>query len=144
MARRLVGVVAPRPVVWVAFRWLALTFYWFVLSLAAEPLVPVGKWVGHDRGALEVAGVDDPFANEPCHHADLDRALGVCTAGVRRVLLAHQPINASWPRIVVGLVKLGGSHLYVPRGTGWWGPPMRFGAPNEVTGLTLQRAERAG
>jgi hypothetical protein len=41
-----------------------------------------------------------------------------------------------------GLHRLGkGSLLYVSRGTGTWGPPMRFLSPPEVTLIELQRVE---
>ncbi|EHP37667.1 metallophosphoesterase, partial [Cupriavidus basilensis OR16] len=29
--------------------------------------------------------------------------------------------------------------VYVSRGTGYWGPPKRFGAPSEITKLRLVR-----
>ena len=38
---------------------------------------------------------------------------------------------------VVGLCEHEGTHLYVSCGTGFWGPPMRLGAPSEITHLTL-------
>ena len=40
---------------------------------------------------------------------------------------------------VAGLYRRGASQLYVSRGTGSWGPPMRLGAPAEITELTLRR-----
>lgn len=36
-----------------------------------------------------------------------------------------------------GLRKLGALTVYTSRGTGYWGPPMRLGAPSEITRLTL-------
>ena len=40
-----------------------------------------------------------------------------------------------------GLFKLKGhSHIYVSRGTGTWGPPVRFLAPPEITLIEFQRA----
>jgi predicted MPP superfamily phosphohydrolase len=30
--------------------------------------------------------------------------------------------------------------LYVSRGTGYWGPPIRLGAPSEITQIQLTRA----
>ena len=39
-----------------------------------------------------------------------------------------------------GLHKLDGLWVYVSRGTGYWGPPKRFGAPSEITRLSLMRA----
>jgi hypothetical protein len=51
------------------------------------------------------------------------------------------PFNLiEWPFYPVrcGLTKLvGGSHLYTSRGTGTWGPPVRFLAPPEVTVITV-------
>ena len=40
---------------------------------------------------------------------------------------------------VAGLAKHGPTWIYVSRGTGYWGPPMRVGAPHEITLLTLRR-----
>jgi predicted MPP superfamily phosphohydrolase len=41
---------------------------------------------------------------------------------------------------VAGLHRLGASAVYVSRGTGFWGPPMRLGAPSEITEITLRPA----
>ncbi len=41
---------------------------------------------------------------------------------------------------VSGLAKHGPTWIYVSRGTGYWGPPMRVGAPQEITLITLRRA----
>lgn len=41
---------------------------------------------------------------------------------------------------VAGLAKHDKTWIYVSRGTGYWGPPMRVGAPHEITLLTLRRA----
>lgn len=46
--------------------------------------------------------------------------------------------------IDAGLLKLEkGAHLYVSRGTGTWGPPMRFLAPPEVTVIDLVHFKKA-
>ena len=84
-------------------------------------------------------------------------------AGVR-VLLAHQPRSAAaaaqagfdvqlsghthggqyWPwnlfvrlqqPYTAGLHRLQRLWIYTSRGTGYWGPPVRFGAPSEITRL---------
>jgi predicted MPP superfamily phosphohydrolase len=86
-------------------------------------------------------------------------------AGVR-LLLAHQPRSAfaaasagfdlqlsghthggqffPWNFVVrlfhpftAGLHRLGGLWIYISRGTGYWGPPKRLGAPSEITYLRL-------
>lgn len=43
--------------------------------------------------------------------------------------------------IVAGLRRRAGDDgwIYVSRGVGYWGPPMRLGAPSEITCLTLRR-----
>ena len=41
---------------------------------------------------------------------------------------------------VAGLHRLGALWVYVSRGTGYWGPPKRLGAPSEITQLRLVRA----
>ena len=40
---------------------------------------------------------------------------------------------------VRGLNRFGRGWVYVNQGTGYWGPPMRIGAPAEITLLTLKR-----
>ncbi|HOZ63595.1 MAG TPA: metallophosphoesterase, partial [Burkholderiaceae bacterium] len=39
-----------------------------------------------------------------------------------------------------GLHKLQDLWVYTSRGTGYWGPPKRFGAPSEITHLRLVTA----
>lgn len=41
---------------------------------------------------------------------------------------------------VAGLRRIDGLLVYISRGTGYWGPPKRFGAPSEITRLRLVRA----
>jgi predicted MPP superfamily phosphohydrolase len=86
-----------------------------------------------------------------------------------KLLLAHQPRSAAaaadagfdlqlsghthggqfWPwsyfvrlqqPFTAGLTKLNQLWVYTSRGTGYWGPPKRFGAPSEITLLRLVRA----
>jgi uncharacterized protein len=40
---------------------------------------------------------------------------------------------------LAGLYRRGKAQLYVSRGTGFWGPPIRIGARGEITELTLVR-----
>ncbi len=108
---------------------------------------------------------------EPGAGEDLERALAGRDARSPLVLLAHDPSTfrkaaASgvdlqisghthggqiWPfhgvvrlavRWVAGLHRLEGSALYVSRGTGFWGPPMRLLAPAELTELVLRTPRR--
>ena len=103
---------------------------------------------------------------EPSHRSDPARALhGAPNAGPR-LLLAHQPRSAEaaaaagfdlqlsghthggqffpWNLFVglqqpftAGLHRFGRLWVYISRGTGYWGPPKRLGAPSEITRLTL-------
>ena len=40
-----------------------------------------------------------------------------------------------------GLYRFGAGFVYVNRGTGYWGPPMRIGVPAEITLVTLRRGD---
>lgn len=42
-----------------------------------------------------------------------------------------------------GLDEYEGTAIYVNRGTGYWGPPLRLGVPSEITLLTLRSAPSA-
>jgi len=103
------------------------------------------------------------------HRSDPARAAAGAPAHALKVLLAHQPRSAPeaaragfdlqisghthggqfWPWMhfvrmqqpfTAGLRRLDSMWIYVSRGTGYWGPPMRFGSPSEITRLTLVSA----
>jgi uncharacterized protein len=103
---------------------------------------------------------------DPAHRSDPRGAIAGAPAHAVKVLLAHQPRSAAaaaeagydlqlsghthggqfWPwnhfvrlqqPFTAGLERLGKMWLYISRGTGYWGPPMRFGIPSEITRLTL-------
>ncbi|WP_420475732.1 metallophosphoesterase [Noviherbaspirillum sp. ST9] len=46
------------------------------------------------------------------------------------------PMQQPW---VAGLQRLRRMWVYISRGTGYWGPPKRFGAPSEITRVRLVR-----
>jgi uncharacterized protein len=100
------------------------------------------------------------------HRSNPQQAIDGAPAQAAKVLLAHQPRSAPaaaqagfdlqlsghthggqflpWNFFVrfqqpftAGLHRLGGMWIYVSRGTGYWGPPKRFGAPSEITELKL-------
>ena len=107
---------------------------------------------------------------DPAHRSDPEAALqGAPMNAAVRVLLAHQPRSAPaaakagfdlqlsghthggqfypWNLFVrfqqpftAGLHKLQNLWVYTSRGTGYWGPPKRFGAPSEITALRLVAA----
>lgn len=121
----------------------------------------------HDGAPLVVAGVTDYSAGGfyESHRSDPLAALRAAPEAVS-VLLAHQPRSAGaaaeagfdlqisghthggqfWPwnhfvplqqPFTAGLHRIQELWVYVSRGTGYWGPPKRFGAPSEITCLTL-------
>lgn len=103
----------------------------------------------------------------PAHRSDPAAALAGAPAEIRhRILLAHQPRTAPaaaaagfelqlsghthggqfWPwnlfvrfqqPFTAGLHRLNDLWVYTSRGTGYWGPPNRFGVPSEITRLRL-------
>jgi predicted MPP superfamily phosphohydrolase len=67
--------------------------------------------------------------------------------GVSLQLSGHTHGGQLWPfgwlvrlqtRYIAGLYRRGRSTLYVSRGTGYWGPPIRVLAPAEITELVLR------
>lgn len=107
---------------------------------------------------------------DPQHRSDPAKALAgaPATAGAK-ILLAHQPRSATaasaagfdlqlsghthggqfWPwtlfvrfqqPFTAGLNRVRDLIVYTSRGTGYWGPPKRFGAPSEITHIRLVRA----
>ena len=108
----------------------------------------------------------------PDHASDPAKALAASDGADVRILLAHQPrsIEAAsqanchlqlsghthggqfvpWKYVVslqqpyvAGLHKFRDTWIYIHRGTGYWGPPLRLGAPSEIALLTLSRAGSA-
>ncbi|MFI9047769.1 metallophosphoesterase [Streptomyces sp. NPDC053427] len=115
---------------------------------------------------FDLAGIND-LAGESEHAGpDYGRALGGRDTSRAVVLLAHQPVTIHetvrhgvdlqlsghthggqmWPvtylaaatnPTVAGLARYGDTRLYVTRGAGAWGPPVRVGAPPDVTVVQL-------
>jgi predicted MPP superfamily phosphohydrolase len=104
----------------------------------------------------------------PGHRSDLPAALAGIPAGTPVVLVAHQPKEVReaaaagvdlqlsghthggqiWPFHLIVRVEQGAlqglsrsgldTQLYTTRGVGFWGPPFRVFAPNEISLLTLR------
>ena len=41
---------------------------------------------------------------------------------------------------IKGLNKIDKTWIYINQGTGYWGPPLRIGAPSEITLLRIVKA----
>jgi uncharacterized protein len=109
----------------------------------------------------------------PAQRSDPAAALsGAPSDAAAKILLAHQPRSATaaatagfdlqlsghthggqfWPwnlfvrfqqPFTAGLHRLNHLWVYISRGTGYWGPPNRFGAPSEITLLRLVAGDPA-
>ncbi|MEV0992320.1 metallophosphoesterase [Streptomyces sp. NPDC049949] len=115
---------------------------------------------------FDLAGVNDVAGETEGHGPDFTAALGDRDPSRAAVLMAHQPIvihdavrhgvdlqlsghthgGQLWPGnllaelanpTVAGLERYGDTQLYVSRGAGAWGPPVRVGAPSDITVVEL-------
>ena len=131
--------------------------------------IGVGETALHLAGTDDRSAARFSKDNEG-HGEDLEKALGGRDRNRALVLLAHQPrtvIDASrygvdlqlsghthggqiWPfgtlvrlqqQFLAGLGQHGETLIYVSRGTGYWGPPMRLFAPAEITQIVLRCAK---
>ncbi|MEU3014610.1 metallophosphoesterase [Nocardia asteroides] len=114
---------------------------------------------------IDIAGVYDFDATDPA--PDVAAALAGQEPGRFTVLLAHQPLQGTaasehgvdlqlsghthggqmWPLMypvrwindtVWGHSRIGDMQMYTTRGIGAWGPPVRVGAPPDITVVTLR------
>ncbi|MFD6888925.1 metallophosphoesterase [Streptomyces sp. NPDC059957] len=133
-----------------------------VRELGLTPLENARRELPH----FDLAGVNDIAGESEGHGPDFQAALGDRDRARSAVLLAHQPIvideavrygadlqlsghthgGQLWPGeylaelanpTVAGLERYGDTQLYVSRGAGAWGPPVRVGAPSDITVVEL-------
>ncbi|GAA1502466.1 metallophosphoesterase [Dactylosporangium maewongense] len=122
-----------------------------------------------DIQGLDLAGVNDVTGSDVGDGPDFAKALDGRDASRPVVLLAHQPVQAHDAAkhgvdlqlsghthggqmvpfnllvgleapVVSGLGTVDGTQVYVTRGAGFWGPPVRFGAPPDISVIELHRA----
>ncbi|MEV6715556.1 metallophosphoesterase [Lentzea sp. NPDC051208] len=134
--------------------------------LGVNPLRNEGLTVA---GGIEVVGVNDVTGKSYNDGPDFDRALTGRDRNNPVVLLSHQPVqvaDASSRGVdlqlsghthggqmvpfnflvplqqpsTAGLSKVDGTWLYTSRGAGFWGPPVRVGAPPDITMIELRSA----
>ncbi|MGW6706073.1 metallophosphoesterase [Streptomyces sp. NPDC054956] len=133
-----------------------------VRELGLTPLENARRALPH----FDLAGVNDIQGESEGHGPDFAAALGDRDRARSSVLLAHQPVvideavrygvdlqlsghthgGQLWPGnylaelanpTVAGLERYGDTQLYVSRGAGAWGPPVRVGAPSDITVVEL-------
>jgi uncharacterized protein len=92
------------------------------------------------RGAPAEAGAKILLAHQP------SSAAAAAAAGFDLQLSGHTHGGQFWPwnhfvrffqPFTAGLHRLKHLWVYVSRGTGYWGPPNRFGVPSEITRIRL-------
>ncbi|MFI6848188.1 metallophosphoesterase [Kitasatospora sp. NPDC050467] len=134
----------------------------FVRELGVHPLQNARV----ELPGFDLAGVNDLAGRSEGDGPDFARALGDRDRFRTSVLLSHQPVTIHdavrhgvdlqlsghthggqlWPGnhlaelanpTVAGLERYGDTQLYVTRGAGAWGPPVRVGAPSDITIVTL-------
>ncbi|MBO3751817.1 metallophosphoesterase [Streptosporangiaceae bacterium NEAU-GS5] len=122
--------------------------------------------ISRGGAVLDLAGVNDISGGASGDGPDLGRALGGRDQSRPVVLLAHQPVYVKEAAahgvdlqlsghthggqmapfnlvvklqqpVVAGLATIDGTQVYVTRGAGFWGPPVRVGAPPEITLMEL-------
>ena len=120
-----------------------------------------------ELGGLDLAGVNDPTGANFGDAPDFGKALGNRDTARPVILMAHQPIAAHEAApygvdlqvsahthggqmapfnlvvrmqqpIISGLGRVDGVPVYVTNGAGFWGPPVRVGAPPQVSVIDLR------
>jgi len=138
--------------------------------LGVHTLRNEGTKISRGAASFDLAGVTDVNGRARDDGPDFDRALAGRTPDSPVVLLAHQPVQISdaashgvdlqlsghthggqlypFHHIVsiaqpslAGLTKVDDTWLYVTRGAGFWGPPVRVGAPPDISLIELQPGE---
>lgn len=124
--------------------------------------------IGRGQNSFDLAGINDLEGKRYGHAPDLEQALAGRDSTRELVLLAHQPRQVYdtkgygvglvlsghthggqiWPwhylvkiqqrGLLAGLDRRGDTQVYTSRGTGYWGPPLRVGAPPEIAKIILK------
>jgi predicted MPP superfamily phosphohydrolase len=138
--------------------------------LGVQPLRNEHTAIRRGAAAFDLAGVNDVSGGQHSDPPDYDRALTGTSSSRPTILLAHQPVQVEeaaahgvdlqlsghthggqmWPfhyivRAVqpslAGLSTVRDTQLFVTRGAGFWGPPVRIGAPPDITVVALEAAD---
>jgi len=135
--------------------------------LGVQPLRNENTAIRRGGAGFDLVGINDFAGATRDDPPDFDRAMAGADPSRPTILLAHQPVLVSeaaargvdlqlsghthggqmWPfhyvvRMVqpslAGLSTVDDTQLYVTRGAGFWGPPVRIGAPPDIAVLTLE------
>ena len=119
----------------------------------ADLLVPLTKPAAGDAARLwpqaAIAGVSDEARVRVLLAHQPRSAMAAAQAGFHLQLSGHthggQFLPWKWfvrlqQPFTAGLNRWQGLWVYTSRGTGYWGPPKRLGAPSEITHLRLVAA----
>lgn len=100
----------------------------------SDPLLAVK---GAPAEAVQILLAHQPRSAKAAAEAGIDLQLSGHTHGGQ--FWPWQPFVRLQQPVTAGLHKMGKMWLYVSRGTGYWGPPKRLGAPSEITLITLRK-----
>jgi uncharacterized protein len=135
--------------------------------LGVQPLRNENTAIRRGSAAFDLIGVNDVAGEERSDPPDFDSTFSGVDGSRPTVLLAHQPVQVTkaaargvdlqlsghthcgqmWPfhyavaavqPSLAGLSTVEGTQLYVTRGAGFWGPPVRVGAPPDITVVALE------
>lgn len=135
--------------------------------LGVQPLRNENTVIRRGAAAFDLVGVNDVAGERRSNPPDFDRALSGVGGSRPTILLAHQPVQVKeasargvdlqlsghshggqmWPFHYVvravqpslaGLSTVDETQLYVTRGAGFWGPPVRVCAPPDITVPSLE------
>lgn len=141
--------------------------------LDVHPLRNENTAIRRGAAAFDLVGVNDVAGHQRSDAPDFDRAFSGVADVRPTILLAHQPVQVKqavargvdlqlsghthggqmWPfhyivraaqPSLAGLSAVNDTQLYVTRGAGFWGPPLRVGAPPDISVITLAPEPFAG
>ncbi|WP_298181399.1 metallophosphoesterase [Saccharomonospora sp.] len=139
-------------------------------TLGVRPLRNERVEIHHNDGVFDLAGINDATGYQWQDPGDVGAALAGRDPERAVVLLAHQPVDfddavahdvdlllaghthggqlrpfdvaVRWQQgVVAGLYRRENTKMYVTRGAGFWGPPVRVGAPPDITVVELRREQ---
>ncbi|MGH3951415.1 MAG: metallophosphoesterase [Pseudonocardiaceae bacterium] len=138
----------------------------YLPTLGVQVLRNERTTITHNGGSFDLAGINDATAYQWQDAGDVGKALAGRDPERAVVLIAHQPVDVHdavrhdvdlqlsghthggqlspfdllvslQQGAVAGLYQVEDTKMYVTRGAGFWGPPVRVGAPPDITVVEL-------